>query len=67
VDFDLAAAVMREPDVHIVRRASSMTGHYQDSAALEELIHSDDNPLYYEVFEKNIPEQYGHLRITGTM
>jgi hypothetical protein len=40
VDFDLAQGVMQEPDVHIVRRASSMRGHYQDSAALEELIRS---------------------------
>ena len=63
VDFDLAAGVMREPDVHILRKASSMRGHYQDSAALEELIRDGDDPLHYEVFEKDIPEQRGHLRI----
>jgi len=63
VDFDLAVGAMEEPDVHIVRKASSMRGHYQDSSALEELIRSGDDPLHYEVFEKNIPEQYGHLRI----
>jgi glucose-6-phosphate isomerase len=62
-DFDLEAGVMLEPDVHVVRRASSMRGHYQDSPALEELIRSGDDPLHYEVFEKNIPEEYGHLRI----
>jgi glucose-6-phosphate isomerase len=62
-DFDLAAGVMQDPDVHVVRRASSMRGHYQDSSALEELIRSGGDPLHYEVFEKNIPEEYGHLRV----
>jgi glucose-6-phosphate isomerase len=62
-DIDLAAGVMKEPDRRIERRASSMRGHYQDSAALEKLIRDEADPLHYEVFEKNIPEQYGHLRI----
>jgi glucose-6-phosphate isomerase len=63
VDFDLAAGVMREPDVHVVRKASSMRGHYRDSPALEELIRGGDDPLHYEVFEKIVPEEHGHLRM----
>jgi glucose-6-phosphate isomerase, archaeal len=63
VDFDLAAGIMLDSDAHVVRRASSMRGYYQDSAALEELIRSGDDPVHYEVFGKNIPEEYGHLGI----
>ena len=62
-DFDLGAGVMKNPDRRIERRASSMRGHYQDAAALEELIRDKGDPLHYEVFEKNVPEEYGHLRI----
>jgi glucose-6-phosphate isomerase len=62
-DFDLDAGVMKNPDRRIERRASSMRGHYQDSAALEALIRDKGDPLHYEVFEKNVPEEYGHLRI----
>ena len=62
-DIDLTAGVMKDPDRRIERRASSMRGHYQDSAALEQLIRDNGDPLHYEVFEKDIPEQYGHLRI----
>lgn len=62
-DFDIGAGVMKNPDRRIERRASSMRGHYQDSAALEALIRDKGDPLHYEVFEKNVPEEYGHLRI----
>jgi glucose-6-phosphate isomerase len=62
-DFDLAAGVMKDPDRCIERKASSMRGHYQDATALEDLIRDSGDPLHYEVFEKDIPEEYGHLRI----
>ncbi len=61
VDFDLVRGVMKNPDSRIIRRASDMRGHYADERALEELIDRGD-PLHYEVFEKRIPESYGHLR-----
>lgn len=61
VEFDLMQGIMKEPDNHIVRRASSMRGYYADSEAIEELICQGD-PLHYEVFEKRIPEVYGHLQ-----
>jgi glucose-6-phosphate isomerase len=59
-DIDLAEGVMADPDRHLVRRASDMTGYYQDEAALRKLVDEGD-PLHYEVFEKNVPEKYGHV------
>lgn len=59
-DIDLLDGTMREPDRVLVRRASDMRGYYQDAAALQRLIAAGD-PVHYEVFEKIIPEKYGHL------
>lgn len=63
-DIDLNAGVMKDPDVHILRRASDMRGYYQDGEALEELIRKEEDPVHYEVFEKDIPEEYGQLRFS---
>lgn len=60
VDIDMVEGVMEAPDRHLVRTASDMLGHYQDAAALEALIDAGD-PVHYEVFEKSIPEEYGHV------
>ena len=61
-DFDLIEGVMNDPDTHIVRNASDLRGYYRDTEALEKIILESDDPLHYEVFEEDIPEQYGHLR-----
>lgn len=58
--IDLAEGIMREPGSHLVRNASAMRGHYADAEALDELIRHGD-PLHYEVFEKNVPQESGHL------
>jgi len=60
VRFDLAEATMENPSHHLVRKASVMRGHYEDKDALEKLIAAGD-PVHYEVFEKPVPEEYGHL------
>lgn len=60
VDFDLAEGVMKNPTNHLVRRASDMRGHYRDADALQRLVDAG-NPVHYEVFERPVPEQYGHL------
>jgi glucose-6-phosphate isomerase len=60
VDIDLVTGAMREPDRVLVRRASDMKGYYKDATALDRLIATGD-PVHYEVFEKLIPETYGHL------
>ena len=61
-DFNLAQGIMQDPDSHIRRMTSEMRGYYADDDALEELIQAGD-PVHYEVFEKDIPEEYGHLRV----
>lgn len=60
VGIDLIEGVMDQPDRVLVRRASDMKGYYRDAAALDALI-AAGNPVHYEVFEKVIPEEYGHL------
>jgi glucose-6-phosphate isomerase len=61
IDIDLVEGVMREPDRILARRASDMQGYYRDEGALRRLIDQQGDPVHYEVFEKHIPEQYGHL------
>ncbi len=61
VDIDLVEGVMADPDNYLARKASAMKGHYADEAALNKLIAEQGDPLHYEVFEKKIPEEYGHL------
>ena len=60
VDLDLAQGILSKPDNHLIRNASSMKGHYADAKALDDLIRQSD-PLHYEVFEKEVPQAYGHL------
>ena len=60
VDIDLVEGTMKAPDRVLARRASAMKGYYRDPAALDALIR-DGDPVHYEVFEKVIPETYGHL------
>jgi glucose-6-phosphate isomerase len=57
--IDLAEGLMTDSTRKTERRASSMRGHYADAAALERLVAQGD-PLHYEVFEKPVPEAYGH-------
>lgn len=61
VDFDLVHGIMKNPEVHTVRLASSMRGHYKDERALEAQIAAGD-PVQYEVFEMKIPQEAGQLQ-----
>jgi glucose-6-phosphate isomerase, archaeal len=60
VDFDLVHGIMKDPQAHTIRLASSMRGHYKDARALEALIARDD-PVHYEVFEMKVPQEAGQL------
>jgi glucose-6-phosphate isomerase len=60
VAIDFATGRMAEADRTIVRRASDLRGYYADAEALEALI-EDGDPIHYQVFEKAIPEEEGHL------
>ncbi|MCP4781938.1 MAG: glucose-6-phosphate isomerase [Fuerstiella sp.] len=59
-DIDLAEGAMNDPDRHLIRRPSDMKGYYQDEDALQKLI-DDGDAVHYEVFEKDVPEKYGHV------
>jgi glucose-6-phosphate isomerase len=63
-DFDLIEGIMKEPDTRIERRASDMRGYYRNEEALEDIIRRSEDPIHYEVFEKDIPEQYGQIRFS---
>jgi len=63
VDIDLLDGAMSQPDNHVVRKTSDMRGYYADEAALERLIAEQDDPLHYEVFEKTVPLEQGHLML----
>jgi glucose-6-phosphate isomerase len=52
---------MKDPQVHTIRLASSMRGHYKDAKALEALVAQGD-PVHYEVFEMKIPQEVGQLQ-----
>jgi glucose-6-phosphate isomerase len=62
VDFDLQAGIMLNPDRSKSTRASTMIPYYRDRAAIEALA-ADGDPIHYEVFEKNIPTEAGHIMI----
>lgn len=61
VEFDLSQGVMKDPARTTVRKASAMRGHYADAEALELLIAEQDDPVHYEVFERPVPEEAGHI------
>ena len=61
VVFDLIAGIMKNPKARIIRRASDMRGYYKDKEDLERLISEQDDPLHYETFECDVPEEYGQL------
>ena len=59
--IDLEKVALKDPKVHGVRRASEMRGYYRDETALEKLIEEQGDPLHYETFECEIPEEHGHM------
>jgi len=60
VRYDLTEGTMHDFTERTTRRASAMRGHYADGEALEQLVAADD-PVHYEVFEKPVPSEAGHL------
>lgn len=59
--INLEAGEMLKATNHLVRRASDMKGYYQDKKALLSIIEKENDPIHYEVFERPVPEEYGHL------
>ncbi len=61
--FDLAAGTMENFSQQIARNASDMRGgYYADEAALEKLIAEQNDPIHYETFECDIPEEFGQVK-----
>jgi len=58
--LDFGSGVLTPYTTHTRRRASNMRGVFADSAALERLIAAED-PLIYEVFQYDVPEEPGQL------
>jgi glucose-6-phosphate isomerase len=61
VEFDLEKGEMLDYSHSTVRHASDMVGHYENEDALKKLIDEYDDPLHYEVFEKPVPQEAGHI------
>ena len=61
LEIDLETGEMPGATDYLARKASDMTGHYADPAALARLIEVGADPLHYEVYEKPVPLEYGHL------
>ena len=59
VDYDLVHGIMKDPQNHIVRLASSMRGHYKDEKALEAQIAARAIPCTTRSSRCQIPEQSG--------
>lgn len=59
--IDLDRVTLKNPKKHIKRNTSVMHGYYQDQAALEKLIAEQGDPLHYETFESEVPEEYGQM------
>lgn len=58
--IDFEKIELKDRKVHGVRNASVMRGYYKDIASLEAIIEQND-PLHYETFECEIPQEYGHM------
>jgi len=63
VDIDLLTGAMKDPDSYKCTVASTMIPYYADRDAVERLVESQNDPVHYEVFEKDVPEAEGHIRI----
>lgn len=61
VEFDLEKGIMLDSTSTTVRKASDMIGHYEDDEALQRLIDEQGDPLHYEVFEKPVRDEAGHI------
>ncbi len=59
--IDLETGAIKNPKVHLIRNASDMRGYYKDESELETVIGRQGDPLHYETYESDIPQEYGHL------
>ncbi len=60
LQFDPRSGALEPHTSHVVRRASDLSGAFSDKDAWERLIIEGD-PIIYEVFQHDVPEQAGQL------
>ncbi len=58
-DLDFETGLLKQFEVKVTRRLSDMKGMYQDEAEFEKKL--AENPIIYEVFERRVPLEEGHL------
>lgn len=63
VEIDLGDGTMKDPDRHSYTMASTMIPYYADTEAITRLVETQNDPVHYEVFEKDIPQEEGHILI----
>ena len=60
LQLDLGSGGLEPHTTRIERHASSLRGQVADPAALERLVDAGD-PVVYEVLQRDVPEEVGHL------
>ncbi|GBF34270.1 glucose-6-phosphate isomerase [Desulfocucumis palustris] len=66
VDIDFATGHVTAPAKVLTRRLSDLQGLFMDSAAYEQML-SRENPVLYDVYEIQVPEEAGHLASCTTV
>jgi glucose-6-phosphate isomerase len=67
VGWDPADGIMDDPDNHIERFLSKLTGMFFDREAAEAYLRENGDVLLYEVYEKKIPEADGEIQFCSSI
>ncbi len=67
VGWDQKDAIMDDPDNHIQRYLSRLTGMFYDREAAEKHLEEHGDTLIYEVYEKEIPQRDGEIQFCSSI
>lgn len=67
VAWDPRDGIMDDPDNHVQRRLSRLTGMFHDREAAEAHLREKGDVLLYEVYEKKIPEADGEIQFCSSI
>jgi glucose-6-phosphate isomerase len=67
VGWDPRDGIMDDPDNHIQRYLSKLTGMFYDREAAQRHLGEHGDVLLYEVYEKKIPEADGELQFCSSI
>lgn len=65
IPVDAVTHMLKNPARRVIRRLSDMRGYYADAAAEAALVETSD-PVLYEMYEPDVPEQPGHVKYCTT-